>query len=372
MKLTTAEFNREVKSIYSQLLARDFPKEMDSWIDKSDQLYFLALGKSSAHHSLKFYQQYGGQIENGLAISLSPFAAPDNLNIFISSHPQLTSLSLEAGELVVNFLQKIPSSAKFIVFLSGGSSAMVEKLKKGFEQSHAQKLNARILNSGLPIEEINKQRVEYSDLKGGGALKYCQASSLTVFVSSDIPSNQYEIVGSSPFFKHGQSFPPRELIFDARMALDLLGHDATSLGVLSGPLDQYINQFLAPLRNGLSVVAMGELGNKIEGSGVGGRCSHFVLVMAYHLFEKNCLQLETAQLKKIVISSIATDGMDGGKMVNAMVWDWFDHQNLESRECETAMAEFNSHQFFRDHGRLIDGESSGVNFCDLYRISFLS
>ncbi|MBT3981650.1 MAG: DUF4147 domain-containing protein [Bacteriovoracaceae bacterium] len=371
MKLTTAEFNREVKSIYSQLLACDFPSKMDKWIDKSDQLYFLALGKSSAHHSLKFYQQFEGQIKKGLAISLSSFEAPDNLNVFISSHPQLTSLSLEAGEIVVNFLQKIPPNAKLVVFISGGTSAMVEKLKNGFDQSQAQKLNARLLNSGLPIEEINKKRVEYSDLKAGGALKYCQTGQLTVFVSSDIPSEQYEIVGSSPFFKQGQSFPSRELIFDAGRALDLLRLDATSLGVLSGPLDQYISQFLTPLRNGLSVVAMGELGNKIEGTGVGGRCSHFVLVMAYHLFEKNCLQLELTSLQKIVISSIATDGMDGGEKVNAILWDWFDHQSLEIGECAQAIMEFNSHQFFRDHGRLIDGECSGVNFCDLYRINFL-
>ena len=120
----------------------------------------------------------------------------NNTQCIASSHPVPDAASLQAGETLLHFLADLSDSDELLVLVSGGTSSLVEVLHEGVSLNQLQQINRYLLASGKDIHQINAWRQQFSDIKGGGLLKYIKSSSVTQLLLSDVKDDRAEFIGS--------------------------------------------------------------------------------------------------------------------------------------------------------------------------------
>ena len=120
----------------------------------------------------------------------------NNTLCIASSHPVPDERSLEAGDALLKFLADTNNSDELLVLISGGTSSLVEVLNEGVTLDQLQQINQYLLASGKDIHQINAWRQQFSDIKGGGLLKYIKSSAVTQLLLSDVKDDRAEFIGS--------------------------------------------------------------------------------------------------------------------------------------------------------------------------------
>ena len=113
-----------------------------------------------------------------------------------AAHPVIKQSSLDAGVRLVSFVENLASDTPVIFLISGGTSALVEKLPMGVSLDFLAALNAHLLASGLAIDEINQARKQFSLIKDGRLLPYINANKIDALYMSDVPNNDVSVIGS--------------------------------------------------------------------------------------------------------------------------------------------------------------------------------
>jgi hydroxypyruvate reductase len=120
----------------------------------------------------------------------------NRVNIVESAHPVPEQSSLDAGEVLLEYLHDMPQQAPLLVLVSGGASSMVEVPVEGLSLSQLQQINRYLLASGKDIHSMNAWRKRFSKIKGGGLLRYVQHLQCTQLIISDVQDNDPAIIGS--------------------------------------------------------------------------------------------------------------------------------------------------------------------------------
>jgi glycerate-2-kinase len=191
-------------------------KELDSGAILSDRLagepfppytQVLALGKAAAT----------------MAVTAAPFCAPPTEGFLLTKeahlrapmregllgfeaweagHPLPDQRSLLATERLLQWIAEVRHPGHLLVLLSGGTSSLLELPAPPLSLNDLITLNACMLASGMPIEEINVIRKHLSLVKGGqlGAQLAQSFGRVTQLVFSDVCTSlpQLDLVGSGP------------------------------------------------------------------------------------------------------------------------------------------------------------------------------
>jgi len=114
--------------------------------------------------------------------------------LIYASHPVPDKGSVEAGSRVVEAINALNYDS-VILLLSGGASSLMELPEVPFEDLVS--TYRTLINSGLPIWQINALRKHLSKLKGGKLASMTHKPFITLAVS-DVPGNELSAVGSGP------------------------------------------------------------------------------------------------------------------------------------------------------------------------------
>ncbi|MFO7602865.1 MAG: DUF4147 domain-containing protein [Gammaproteobacteria bacterium] len=128
----------------------------------------------------------------------------EQVEYVIGAHPLPDERSLHAGDRLLAWLAQLPAAMPLLVLLSGGSSALVEKLPAAVSLADLQMLNQWLLSTGLPIERMNRIRCSVSLLKGGRLLGFIGQRAVTQLLISDVPGDDPAVIGS------GLCVPPQD------------------------------------------------------------------------------------------------------------------------------------------------------------------
>ncbi len=121
----------------------------------------VAIGKAASAMTLGALDVLGGQIECGLVITKRGYVEPpisshQRLTIIEAGHPIPDAHSLEAGVRLVEFIAGAPADAILLFLVSGGASALVERLPRGIGLADLARANQWLQGAGLPIDAINR------------------------------------------------------------------------------------------------------------------------------------------------------------------------------------------------------------------------
>ncbi|UCB54684.1 MAG: DUF4147 domain-containing protein [Thiotrichales bacterium] len=126
------------------------------------------------------------------------------VRIFESAHPVPDQSSLNAGDALLKFLDRIAEDAALLVLVSGGASSLVEVPVDGVSLEQLQRINQHLLASGKDIRTMNAWRRRFSRIKGGGLLQYVQHLRCTQLLISDVYGDDAAVIGSGLLVPSGE------------------------------------------------------------------------------------------------------------------------------------------------------------------------
>ena len=162
------------------------------------KVYMIAVGKAACAMAQGAQDVMGNLIVDALIITKKGHAEPLPWPVLEAGHPLVDESSLEAGRLLLAFVDRIPPDASVLVLISGGASALVEALPPQISLDQFQEINRWVLGSGLDINDYNRIRRRLSRLKGGRLAKLLSPRRVLCLVVSDVPGNDLRAIGSGP------------------------------------------------------------------------------------------------------------------------------------------------------------------------------
>ncbi len=267
--------------------------------------------------------------------------------IFNSKHPQPDKTSVKAAKEIIKFLSSRKSDELVVFLVSGGGSSLVALPDKITLEDKIFMTNL-LLKTGASIQEINCVRKHISKIKGGKILESMRCKGISL-VMSDVEGDDLSSIASGTTFADNTTYKDALDVLEKYNlrkktpieVLNVLEQGVDKESVKVEPIENIVianNQLVvskmkqAAIEKGYQVKLIeiygdikeqvrkiveniseeektclifgGEPTVKVLGKGMGGRNQELVLRIL-----KN-----TQKLKKIVIASMGTDGIDGNSV----------------------------------------------------------
>lgn len=359
-------------------------------------VYAVAVGKAAGSMLEGALDALGDQLQRALLVTkrgYAPVRVDPRIDVREAGHPIPDAASLAAGRRLLDFVASAPVDVGWLFLISGGASSLVEAPVDTVDLKRLQRLNLRLLASGLPIEQMNLVRQAVSRIKGGRLCSQLGTGTVRALFISDVPGDDPSIIGSgllhrpsitaeaplAPEFKDelklqdvvvpSLSRPVEtQIVANLDQALAAAERAATGQGLavhlhperLSGDAAGVGRRLARELLDGMSGVHLwgGETTVVLpDRPGRGGRCQQLALAVAGILDGRSDITLLAA----------GTDGNDGpGAVAGACV----DGQTVlrgsrAGLDACRALAEADAGRFLEAAGDLIETGPTGTNVTDL-------
>jgi len=319
-------------------------------LEKYSSIYSVAFGK--AGDSMTRALNAIVPIKSGIIVipkGSKSIIKAKKFQIFNSRHPEPDQTSVKAAKEVMKFVQNKRSDELIIFLVSGGGSsllAMPDDITLE-DKIHVTKV---LLKSGATIQEFNCVRKHLSKIKGGKLIENMKCHGVSL-VMSDVEGDDLSAIASGTTYMDDTTYEdaseilkkykirwkmPQEVLdlFKKREneiietpkkakienfviasnsnCLEAMKEKAEKLGYkvdtmqIFGDIKEQVTKILEKISDEEKTCILfgGETTVKVLGKGMGGRNQELVLRLL-----KN-----TQKLKKMVIASIGTDGIDGNSV----------------------------------------------------------
>lgn len=270
--------------------------------------------------------------------------------IFNSRHPEPDQTSVKAAKEVMKFVQNKKSNELIIFLVSGGGSSLLA-MPNGITLDDKIFVTKLLLKSGATIQEFNCVRKHLSKIKGGKLIENMKCDGLSL-IMSDVEGDDLSSIASGTTYMDNTTFADaleildkyklkrktpievlqvlekglesqkletpkkskieNQVIANNNDCLKAMEIDAVNKGYkvktiqIFGDIKNVVTEILENISEDQKtcIIFGGEPTVRVLGKGTGGRNQELVLRLL-----KN-----TQKLKKIVIASMGTDGIDGNSM----------------------------------------------------------
>jgi len=383
---------------------------------KEKKVFICGFGKCAAGMASGALKKLGEKIESGILLSYENSSIGGKISILKSSHPLPDANTLAASAEMVEFVKAVPEKDLLICLVSGGGSSFFEIPAPGIDFNDLPALNKSLIQSKMPIAEINIVRKAVSAVKGGRLLKHIKSSLITLAVSdtagpdpADIASGptwpcvidkaaaldilkKYHIDVPAGVVYHLQNSPADCVKCSVNLnsknnIYKVVADNAAFVKTLAGELSRKLNArafaagFFLTGEKGRGLDYFMDSIGKIAGEyhedfifaaggeipvsagpafGRGGRCQHFALGAMKILKERGL------NLKKITLAAMATDGIEAFTDAAGAIFDERDLENAETESIAGHLDSADSYGFFEKNGGLIKTGATGLNVNDVF------
>ena len=384
-------------------------------------VFVIGFGKASASMAQSVEEILGDEITDGHVITKYHHSVSlKTIKITEAGHPLPDEKGIEGTKAIISILNKAGENDLVICLISGGGSSLLVDVPEGSNLEELKIINNCLINSGADIHEINCVRKQLSKAKGGGLAKIAFPATLVSLIISDVIGDNIGSIASGPtiadhttvkdaikiiekyklidqipgnLFKYlhqklnnpGNSHSPKGAELFSKTKNILIGSNTTALNhakekaewygyiteiisnSLQGDIRQIANYILRVARqaknekpnNKICFLFGGEPTVQVagSGSGCGGRNQHLALLIASQLYDT----------EEITFLSAGTDGTDGTTEAAGAVVDSNTIHNAKNMNLsmDNYLAEFNSYNFFKQVGGLINTDPTLTNVMDL-------
>ncbi|MCW7482370.1 glycerate kinase type-2 family protein [Leptospira kanakyensis] len=339
--------------------------------------YVFALGKAAYSMALSFLDFF--PVDAGFILTKynhlpEEIRSKERLGVLKcreSSHPIPDENSEKYSREVLSELMDLGEDHQLIVLLSGGGSSLFEIPESGYTLENIIQLNQTLLKDGLPIQEINRRRKEFSAVKGGKLLgKLNPLLKVYTFVISDVLGDDPNVIASAPTYPGSEYY----LMGNLSHSLTAIQKKAMGLGyevkTVSSSWDKSSEETAEQVFSELSLAQTnpnkqailfgGELVCPVNGDGLGGRNQETALRVALltDFFETE---------RDWLVLSGGTDGTDGPtdaaggiigpESLGVMIKKGWDPK--------TELIRSNSYPILKDSNALLFTGATGTNVNDI-------
>lgn len=303
----------------------------------------------------------------GLVITRYGHGVPcERIRIVEAAHPVPDEAGRAATEAMLALLDDAGPEDHVLCLISGGGSALLCAPAPGISFEEKRRINAALLSSGAPIDEMNAVRKHLSAVKGGRLARRAAPSATTTYLISDVPGDDPAVIASGPtvgdpttrrqaleilerygvavseavraYLRTPEAETPKpedplfarnavRLIATPQMALEAAAAEARARGIAAhilsdriegearelakalGPIARQIAERGQPFAAPCVLLSGGETTVTLRGAGRGGRNVEFLLALA--------LALDGAPGVRAIACD--TDGVDGREEIAGAV-----------------------------------------------------
>jgi len=386
-------------------------------LSKTAKVHVVAIGKA-AHAmvtGLECILPPGTRVSGIVVAPVAPERRVPGMEYFVGGHPVPNAESRKSAEAILRLLESCDERMVVIFLLSGGGSALVElPLYGGMQLADVQAVHRALVICGAPIEAMNTVRKHLSAVKGGRLAAAAGRAKKITFAVTDVPAGKESALASGPTLPDPSTIAdvehvveqydlrrrfPERLVrwldagkmpetpkagdpafanahFHLLLGMDDLFHAAHHAAEACGyatrcdnstddwPVAKAADALLVQLEEWqrinagrrVAIIADGELSSPVNGNGVGGRNSAFVLDAAEKI--AGC---------RITVLSAGTDGIDGNSPAAGAVADGETLQRARAAGLDPAAAfrESDAYTFFAKLDDAIVTGPTGNNLRDL-------
>lgn len=364
---------------------------------KYSKIYTIAFGK--AGDSMTRAVNAIIQVQSGIIVipkGSKSVIKGRKFQIFNSGHPRPDRTSIRAAKEVIKFLQNRKQDELVIFLVSGGASALLA-LPDGVTLEEKIRVTDLLLKSGATIQEFNCIRKHLSKIKGGKLVSNLKCSAISL-VMSDVEEDDLSSIASGTTFRDDTTFkdamdiiaryklekkiPSRALqVLKDGLAskrsetpknVNIPNHTIANNDVCLAAMHKKARQFgyttntmqvFGDIKDAVKKIVKnipeekhclifgGETTVKVLGNGKGGRNHEVVLRI-----------LKNTKLKKLVIASIDTDGIDGNTVFAGALAE---NIRTEPQTIKEFLRNSDSSRFFQIHGSNIKTGFTHTNLMDI-------
>ncbi len=374
-----------------QSLARFLPEKPDG------RVVVIGAGKASARMAEAVEAAWGPC--EGLVITRYGYARPcQGIEIVEAAHPVPDEAGQAATARMLELLGGLGEGDFVLALISGGASALLVAPAGDITLAEKQAVNAALLASGAPIQQMNVLRKHLSAVKGGQLAAAAYPARMLALMISDVPGDDMAMIGSGPTVGDATRTVDASAILDRwkitppASVTAALAQGSRVITPEDPRLSRVVNQIYAAPRQSLDAaetlaLAQGirvvRLGNDIEGeareiarihaalalaeqASLAGNDAPVLLLSGGELTvtrtgdgiggpnSEYCLALALALKGAPGIWALAcdTDGVDGAaEVAGALIGpDTLYQRTLGCADAETALAANDAHGFFARAG----------------------
>lgn len=195
-----------LNSVIGLIHENDFDLKKRYFNLNSDKIWILGAGKASVRMVMEIKKSSEARIIDGIIISNEVDDGLKEVQVFKGSHPYPDQDSVSASYELLELARKIPNGETVIFCLSGGASSLICIPPPGIEIEELAETYRLLLESGAKIQEINIVRKHLCELKGGQLAQVLHHVNLITLITSDVPDNDLETIGSAPTICDSSTF----------------------------------------------------------------------------------------------------------------------------------------------------------------------
>jgi glycerate 2-kinase len=174
-------------------------KEEQIDLSHYENIYIVGAGKASAFMARSLEAILGDRVTAGAVVVKYAHGAPcQKTKILEGGHPIIDENSLASTEQILNLVQKAGERDLVFCLISGGGSALLEKLPAGISLPDLQNTFKALLECGAAIEDINTVRRHLSLVKGGQLARAIAPATCITLIISDVIGDPVESIASGP------------------------------------------------------------------------------------------------------------------------------------------------------------------------------
>lgn len=352
----------------------------------------VAIGKAAAPMVWGARDALGERLVSGVAVGPDSADPPAGITWHTGSHPLPDERSEAAGRAIIEYLQSAEVGS-VLFLISGGGSALAEVPPNGVNIDALADIQRRLLNSGIPVDELNLARRSLSLIKNGRLLDHTRVPHFTLLVS-DVGDAGPEVIASGPTISTQTSAAAVTSILDRaglEIGTELAAHltalvptrsndrwavvadgwsavEAASKALGGVPVSIPRRHFSGEARRAAPAlvrgagsgftVAPGEATVTVTGDGVGGRNTEGALTVAIHIDGQD----------DVVFAALTTDGIDGPTDAAGAVVDGGSAGRIRAAGIspEAALMDNDSYQALVASDDIVRTGPTGTNVADLW------
>jgi glycerate 2-kinase len=157
----------------------------------------VGAGKASARMA-EAVEAVWGPCE-GLVITRDGYARPcQGIEIVEASHPVPDARGAATTARMLELVSSLGEGDFVLALISGGASSLLVAPAEGITLEEKQAVNAALLASGAPIDQMNRVRKHLSRVKGGQLAAAAYPARMLALMISDVPGDDPAFIGSGP------------------------------------------------------------------------------------------------------------------------------------------------------------------------------
>ncbi|MFD1883341.1 glycerate kinase type-2 family protein [Paracoccus pacificus] len=160
------------------------------------RVLLVGAGKASARMAEAVEAEWGPC--DGLIVTRYGHGRPTHVEVVEAAHPVPDAAGAAGTARLMDLVADAGPDDLVIALISGGASALLVAPAKGVTLDEKRAVNAALLASGAPIDQMNTVRKHLSRVKGGQLAALADPAPMLALLISDVPGDDPAYIGSGP------------------------------------------------------------------------------------------------------------------------------------------------------------------------------